>query len=352
MATSIGKPEVIQPYSIKNLPPVFIGGAVFNTQYSSDPHSLPAREILQVAFDKGLNALDTSPYYGPSELIIGKALKEITHPRENYYICTKAGRIKLDEFDYSRSHVRKSVERSLTRLDTSYLDLVYMHDIEFIEDEDEIYGALKELRLLKQEGKIRNFGISGYPVKFLYKIALGAKNDPEIGPVDAILSYSHGCIQNTKLFDYYDKFINECGIQKIMNGSILSMSLLRSGPTHDFHPAPKALKDAMFEISQKLLDEDQVEMAELATRFAVREWLFNTITQNNPKDLVPNKNVGIILGVSTVDELEVAIDNYWRIKHDVDGINERDAPLVKKVQDFLGEEHFNEVWQSGVPNRD
>ncbi|KAG7665570.1 uncharacterized protein J8A68_000972 [[Candida] subhashii] len=351
MTKPIGKPEVVQPYSIKNLPPLIVGGAVFNTQYSEDPHSLPVPELIQTAFDNGLNALDTSPYYGPSEEIIGKALKKITYPRETYYICTKAGRIRLNEFDYSRSHVRMSVERSLKRLGTAYLDLVYMHDIEFVE-EDEIYEALKELKLLKNEGKIRNFGITGYPVNFLYKIALGAKQNPEIGPLDAILSYSNGCLQNIRLFAYYDKFINECGIQKLINGSILSMSLLRSDKTHDFHPAPQELKDTVYDIAQKLLKEDNVEMADLATRFAVKEWLFNTTSQSDTHDLKPNPNVGIALGMTDVKELKSAIDNYWEIKQDLNNINEKDAILVKKVQDLLGDKHFNEIWPSGIPNRD
>ncbi|RLV90342.1 D-arabinose 1-dehydrogenase [Spathaspora sp. JA1] len=350
MTKAIGKAEVVQPYSIKNLPPLIIGGAVFNTQYSSDPHSLPVQEIIQTAFDLGVNAIDTSPYYGPSEEIIGNALTKITHPRESYYICTKVGRVKLDEFDYSRPSVRKSIERSLTRLNTTYLDLVYIHDIEFVE-ESEIIEALKELKLLKLEGKIKNFGVSGYPIKFLYKIALLAKENQEIGSLDAILSYCNGCIQNVRLFEYYDKLINECGISKIMNGSILSMSLLRSDITHSFHPARQELKDKVYDISQQLLREDNVELAELATRFALKEWLFSTKVQET-SNLSWNQNTAIVLGVSNIKELEVAIDSYWNIKENINNINNKDVPLVKKVQDLLGKNHFNELWPSGIPGRD
>ena len=83
---------------------------MFNYQYSSDPHSLPVQELIERAFQLGLNALDTSPYYGPSEEIIGQALQKISFSRDQYYICTKAGRVQLDEFDYSRASVRLSVE--------------------------------------------------------------------------------------------------------------------------------------------------------------------------------------------------------------------------------------------------
>ncbi|KAK6456617.1 D-threo-aldose 1-dehydrogenase [Scheffersomyces xylosifermentans] len=349
---AIGKTVVEKPYSIRNLPPLIVGGAVFNTQYSSDPRNLPVKEIVQLAFENGLNAIDTSPYYGPSEEILGEALSKIDIPREDYYICTKAGRVKLDDFDYSRTNVRNSVLRSIKRLHASYLDLVYMHDIEFVEEED-ILSALEELRLLKDEGLIKNFGVSGYPVKFLHKIALESTKREKIGPLDAILSYSNGCIQNTRLFESYDEF-NDCGIKKLSNGSILSMSLLRSDITHSFHPASKELKDKVYEIAQTLKKEHNgLELADLATRFALKKWLFDTIAQKleNKNDLQWNEATSIVLGVSNVDELKTAISCYWQVKSNLDNINEKDVELFDKVKKLLGEEHFNEVWPSGIEGR-
>ncbi|ODV77689.1 D-threo-aldose 1-dehydrogenase [Suhomyces tanzawaensis NRRL Y-17324] len=343
----IGPTVVATPYSIKNLPPLIIGGAVFNTQYTSNPQSLPIAQVLHKAFELGLNAIDTSPYYGPSEELLGNALKSLLFTRDQYYICTKAGRIKLNEFDYSRANVRASVARSLQRLGTSYLDLVYMHDIEFVEA-PQIYEALKELKKLKQEGLIKNFGVSGYPVDYLYEIALGSYQDPEIGALDAILSYSNGCIQNVSLFDYYDKFHKECGIGKLMNGSILSMSLLRSGSTLSFHPAAQTLKDKVAEVAQYLESQHQVELADLATRFALKKWLFDSAVQ--PEDSEEhewNAVTSTVLGVSSIRELDVAISSYWQVKRNIGGINEKDELLFQKVKELLGD-HFNEVWPSGI----
>lgn len=337
MIRAIGK-QTSGSYSIVNFPPLIVGGAVFNNQYSTNPHNLPVKDILTLAFQNGLNAIDTSPYYGPSEEILGQALQGVDYPREKYFICTKAGRVKLDDFDYSPENVRKSVQRSLQRLHTDYLDLVYMHDIEFV-DESQIYGALQELKKLKEEGMVRNIGISGYPVNFLYKIALGCKNGP-VGPIDAILSYSNGCIQNEKLFELYDKFVDECQVQKVMNGSILSMSLLRSDVTHSFHPASQALKDKVYDIATELKKEG-VELADLATRFALKRWLFEgSNTSRN----------SVVLGVSNIAELKVALDSYWQVKDNIDGINDKDEPLFERVKTLLGD-HFNETWESGLPGR-
>lgn len=338
------------PYSITNLPPLIIGGATFNYQYNENPEATPIYEILDLAFTSGLIAIDTSPYYGPSEILIGKALNELASkwPRESYFICTKAGRIGLNEFDFSRQSIRKSVERSLERLHTKYLDLVYLHDIEFGQEKDIIEG-LKELRALKEEGVVKNIGITGYPVEFLYKMAMIANDDAQIGPVDAILSYSNGCIQNVKLLDYYERFINECNIKKIMNGSILSMSLLRSQETHGFHPASDELKSSVNGVAKHLCDTYNLELADLATRFALKRWLFDTHkgVQSDKNNLVWNNKTSVVLGLSNVDELKVAITNYWCVKLNIDDINTTDEAKFEEVKSLLGN-HFNETWSSGI----
>lgn len=348
----VGPTLVPQPHSISDLPPLILGGTAFNYQFNAHPEELPAEQLLDLAFQSGLIALDTSPYYGPSEVIMGKTLKKLQPKwaRESYFICTKAGRIALDEFDYSADAIKKSVLRSCERLHTDYLDLVYLHDIEFVEEKD-IYGGLKQLKQLQRQGIVRNIGVTGYPVEFLFKVAMTAAKDDEIGPLDAVLSYCNGCIQNTKLFDYYNKFLEEAKVKKIMNGSILSMSMLRSGSTHSFHPAPEELKLAVADSAKMLLQEHNTELAELSTRFAMKKWLFNSkkgtnnTTNNDNKSNVWNKNVSVVIGVSSVEELRASITNYWRVMLNMD--NEEDEKMFNKVRETLGE-HINETWSSGI----
>ena len=308
---------------------------MFNHIYNLDPLSLPTTSILDLAFENGFNAIDSSPYYGPLEEYFGVALekKKKKWPRESYYICTKAGRYGANDFDYSRKRVRASVMQSLQRFQTTYLDLVYMHDIEFVEV-DQVMGALKELRMLKNEGLIRAIGVSGYPIELLYEVALAAKNDIEIGPLDAILLYSNGCLQNTRFFDVVDKFFSECGVKRLMNGSILSMSLLRSQSTHDFHPALEALKAKAKQVAAHL-KEKGIEVADLATRFAMRKTLYVNGKLNNRSS--------VVLGVSNVHELELALENYSEVERKVD--NKEEEELYGEVERMFGK-HFNERWNS------
>ncbi|WP_323814150.1 aldo/keto reductase [Cellvibrio sp. NN19] len=134
------------------------------------PFSLPndeqLRELLACARDMGVNYLDTAPSYGYSEERLGDLLRK---ERKDWVISTKVGEEfeaskfsdeGVSRFDFSAKHTRMSVERSLRRLRTDYLDLVMIHsdgnDLDILLNS----GALQTLQQLKQEGWIRALGIS------------------------------------------------------------------------------------------------------------------------------------------------------------------------------------------------
>lgn len=117
-------------------------------------------ELLAQARDLGINLIDTAPAYGHSEQRLGQL---ISH-RQEWIIVTKVGEefdndSGASHFDFSPEHVRRSVERSLTRLKTDYLDCVLVHsdgnDLAIIEQ-----GTLDALNDLKKAGLIRASGMS------------------------------------------------------------------------------------------------------------------------------------------------------------------------------------------------
>ena len=128
------------------------------------PDDQQVRDLLALARDAGINLLDTAPAYGTSEQRLGPLLNGQRH---EWVLCSKVGE-EFDNgeswFDFSAAHTRRSVERSLKRLHTDYLDLVLVHsngdDLKVLEDE--VYPALQQL---KQEGLIRGFGFSGKTVE-------------------------------------------------------------------------------------------------------------------------------------------------------------------------------------------
>ena len=117
-------------------------------------------ELLAQARDLGINLIDTAPAYGHSEQRLGQFMRQ----RQEWIIVTKVGEefdndSGASHFDFSPEHVRRSVERSLTRLKTDYLDCVLVHsdgnDLAIIEQ-----GTLDALNDLKKAGLIRATGMS------------------------------------------------------------------------------------------------------------------------------------------------------------------------------------------------
>jgi len=124
------------------------------------PDDQAARQLLAQARELGINLIDTAPAYGTSEERLGPLLQG---QRQEWLICSKVGEEFCDgrsSFDFSPAHTRFSVERSLRRLDTDYLDLVLVHSDGNDEDIILNQGVLDTLARLKQEGKLRAFGMS------------------------------------------------------------------------------------------------------------------------------------------------------------------------------------------------
>jgi len=124
------------------------------------PEDREALALLHLARDLGINLVDTAPAYGNSEERLGKLLKG---QRQNWIICTKCGEEFINgesQFDFSEKHTVYSVERSLKRLGTDYLDMVLIHsdgnDLHVLQNTP----VLETLAKLKDQGKIRAIGMS------------------------------------------------------------------------------------------------------------------------------------------------------------------------------------------------
>lgn len=116
---------------------------------------------IRRALDLGVTLFDTAEMYGPyvNEELLGKALGS---RRSDVVVATKFGTILhrgdgTRGLDGSPENVRLSVEGSLTRLGTDYIDLYYQHRMDPNTPIEETVGALKEL---VEQGKIRGYGLS------------------------------------------------------------------------------------------------------------------------------------------------------------------------------------------------
>ncbi|AFG35285.1 aldo/keto reductase [Fervidobacterium pennivorans subsp. shakshaketiis] len=115
-------------------------------------------KLVRAAYEMGINFFDTAPGYsnGLSERIIGEALKDV---RENVFINTKFGHNHLGETDFSEEAIERSINESLKRLQTTYIDSVILHNPprEILEGKT---NHEEEFKKIKRMGKIRGYGVS------------------------------------------------------------------------------------------------------------------------------------------------------------------------------------------------
>jgi aryl-alcohol dehydrogenase-like predicted oxidoreductase len=117
-----------------------------------------AARLLNAALDGGVTFLDTSACYGASEELIGRT---ISHRRQEYVLATKCGHVTggYSGKVWTAQTIQDSIDRSLVRMRTDYLDLVQLHScgVDVLE-RGEVIQALRDAR---QAGKTRYIGYSG-----------------------------------------------------------------------------------------------------------------------------------------------------------------------------------------------
>lgn len=126
------------------------------------------RDLVRVALKQGINFLDTAFIYGPerSEELVGEVWND-TVAREDVVLATKGAHQFVDGnvvMNNSPDFLRQSVEESLKRLQTDYIDLYYIYFPDESTPKDEAVAALAEL---KKEGKIRAIGVSNFSLEQL-----------------------------------------------------------------------------------------------------------------------------------------------------------------------------------------
>jgi aryl-alcohol dehydrogenase-like predicted oxidoreductase len=123
-----------------------------------------ADELVKGAYERGVNFFDTADDYheGESEKTLGQSFRNLNIPRNEVVIATKVySRVGPGRNDVgaSREHIMDGVEASLSRLQTSYIDLYQIHANDSITPVEE---TLRALDTLVNQGKVRYIGVSNW----------------------------------------------------------------------------------------------------------------------------------------------------------------------------------------------
>lgn len=128
------------------------------------------RDLVQRCIDLGVTTFDHADIYGRGacESLFGAALAQTPSVRRDIQIVGKCGivpaandasRRTIKHYDTSKSHILASVDGSLKRLRTDYLDVLLLHRPDPLMDADEVVEAFQSLR---RSGKVRFFGVSNF----------------------------------------------------------------------------------------------------------------------------------------------------------------------------------------------
>lgn len=271
------------------------------------------KRAVHYAIDHGINYFDVAPMYGTTlaESRLGKALKG---KRDKVFLATKCCRYSAEDFDFSYNRVLKSIDESLERLQTDYVDVLQIHDIEFGTMQQVLEEAIPAALKVKEMGKTLYIGITGLPVRYLAKVVKQTE-------VDTVLSWAHYNLVEDEINDELVPLSKERGFG-LINASPLLQRLLSDSPIPQWHRSPREVKDMQPKLL-KLCAEYGVSLSDVAIRYAL----------NHP-DIATT-----IVGMSKLKNVE---QNVRVLDFKIpDGLLERIEVMIKPVK--------NRMWFEGNP---
>lgn len=120
-----------------------------------------AADFIQNAVEHDVNCFDHADIYGAGECetLFGKAFKQTGIKREDVFIQTKCGIVPGKMYDLSKKHIIESVNESLKRLNTDYVDALLLHRPDALVEPEEVATAFDQLAA---QGKVKYFGVSNH----------------------------------------------------------------------------------------------------------------------------------------------------------------------------------------------
>lgn len=283
--------------SIKNILPgkLGFGAAPLGNMFRNIPEE-EAVATVAAAWNSGIRYYDNAPFYGAglAEIRMGNVLSQ--YPREDYVISSKVGRVILDEIedvsardlgekgdvfkygrpnkiinDYSENATLRSIEDSLKRLNTDYLDIVWVHDVaqDFFGDEWLSYfesarkGAFKVLDRLRDEGVIKAWGLGVNrvePIELLLDL-----DGPR--PDGFLLAGRYTLLDHDRALQRLMPEVTKQGLGIVVGGPYSSGALV-GGPNFEYAPATPEILLKVTKI-KAIADRYGVSMKSAGLQFAL-----------------------------------------------------------------------------------
>ncbi|MDQ6421435.1 aldo/keto reductase [Paenibacillus sp. LHD-117] len=267
-----------------------LGGAPLGGVYGQTDEA-EVEQLIHEALDADINFIDTAPMYGDgeSERRIGKALAG--GRRNQVVLATKAVRSDR-QYDYASTI--QSVEQSLQRLQTDWIDLLQIHDVEYQPWETIIEETIPALQRLKEDGKIRYLGVTTRQLPLLMRYM-------KTGLFDSIQFYSRYMLIDHTAKDEVMPLAKEMGIG-VINGSVLGMGVLADAPAHFLEEENQTDVARRLEMIKFLRTSEPKGLIEPAMRFSLSNPDIHVTLMGTASLRSLRKNISYCDGVSFNEE--------------------------------------------------
>ncbi|GAX48280.1 aldo/keto reductase [Pseudolactococcus reticulitermitis] len=218
-------------------------------------------EVIQTAYDNGINFFDHADIYGRGECetIFAQALKETSISRSDIYLQSKVGIRPGIAFDFSKAHIIEAVEGSLKRLDTDYLDALLLHRPDTLVEPEEVAEAFSQL---EKAGKVRAFGVSNQNPSQIELLKTAVKQPMNINQLQFGLKHTGMIDAGINV-----NMENQAGL--VRDGGILEYSRIQEMTIQAWSPFQYGFFEGVFVGDTEKFPELNARLQELADQYKV-----------------------------------------------------------------------------------
>jgi len=229
-----------------------------------------ARELINSALEEGANFFDHADIYGRgrSEEIFAEAVGMTPRVRDGLILQSKCA-IHDGMYDFSKEHILSSVNGSLKRLKTDYLDVLLLHRPDILMEPDEVAEAFVRL---KNEGKVRHFGVSNHNPMQMQLLQKSL-------PMPLVADQLQFSITNSTMITagVNVNMLNDAAVDR--DGSVLEFCRLNDITIQPWSPFWHGLREGVY-VDNPLFPELNAKLREVAQKYgitptgAVIAWMF------------------------------------------------------------------------------
>ena len=228
-----------------------------------------ALETLDRFFQGPVNMLDTSRNYamGESEKRIGKAIKKIGAWPKNFVLSTKVDR-NMETLVLDKRRTRESIEESLKTLSVDSVDILFLHDPEYVKDINDITkkdGAIDELFKLKEEGFAKAIGLAMGKIDIMFPML---KN----WDFDVLINHNRFTLLNREANEMYDYAHNKN--IAIINAAPYAGGVLAKGPNNFKRITYQNVSEEKLEPArkiEKICKNYNIDIGAAALQFSIKD---------------------------------------------------------------------------------